>query len=67
MPWEHFNPDCPAPEAREERTSRSTAALPRRFRAFYDLSDHDLRKLGLERASLQMFIPVFRVRRDDLF
>lgn len=67
MPWKHLNPDYPAPESREERTSRSTAALPRRFRAFYDLSDHDLRKLGLERASLQMFIPVFRVRHDDLF
>lgn len=58
--------DCPAPEAREDRSARSRAALPRRFRAFYDLSDHNLRKLGLERHSLQMFIPVVRVRREDL-
>lgn len=67
MRWGPLRPDCPAPEAREDRTDRSSAALPRRFRAFYDLSDHDLRKLGLQRDSLQMFIPVFRVRREDLF
>jgi len=67
MRWGYLRPDCPAPEASEDCTARSSAAFPRRFRAFYDLGDHDLRKLGLERDSLQMFMPVFRVRREDLF
>jgi hypothetical protein len=43
------------------------ARLPRRFRAFYRLSDARLRDLGLERRTLPLFRPVLTLLRDDLF
>jgi hypothetical protein len=67
MRWGFLKPDGPAPEAHEDRAARSGAALPRPIRAFHDACDHERRKLGRERDRLKMFIPVFRVRRDDLF
>ena len=43
------------------------ARLPRRFRAFFCLSDAALEDLGLDRQNLPIFNPVQAIRRDDLF
>ena len=58
-----MNPRCTANPTRErdkDGLASRAARLPRRFRAFYRLSDAELKDLGLDRQNL----PIFNNPRD---
>lgn len=65
-----MNPRCtanPTQEHDKDGLASRPALLPRRFRAFYRLSDTELKDLGLDRQNLPIFNPVQAIRREDLF
>jgi uncharacterized protein YjiS (DUF1127 family) len=65
-----MNPRCtaaPTQEHEKDSLASRPARLPRRFRAFYRLSDAALEDLGLDRQDLPIFNPVQAIRREDLF
>ncbi|MDO5619847.1 MAG: hypothetical protein Q4G24_00095 [Paracoccus sp. (in: a-proteobacteria)] len=65
-----MNPRCTANSTQEhdkDGLASRLARLPRRFRAFYRLSDAALEDLGLDRQDLPIFNPVQAIRREDLF
>ncbi|WP_159437764.1 hypothetical protein [Roseovarius pacificus] len=57
----------PTQERDKDGLASGPARLPRRFRAFYRLSDTALEDLGLDRQDLPIFNPVQAIRREDLF
>lgn len=57
----------PTQEHDKDGLASRPARLPRRFRAFYRLSDAALEGLGLDRQNLPIFNPVQAIRREDLF
>ena len=64
-----MNPRCMADPTQahdKEGPASRPARLPRRFRAFYRLSDAELKDLGLDRQNLPIFNPVQAIRREDL-
>ena len=65
-----MNAPCTAARAQQcdkDGFASRPALLPRRFRAFYRLSDAELQDLGLDRQYLPIFNPVPAIRREDLF
>ncbi|QCP84674.1 DUF1127 domain-containing protein [Cereibacter sphaeroides] len=65
-----MSPRCmadPAEEHDNDDLASRPARLPRRFQAFYRLSDAELKDLGLDRQDLPIFTPVQAIRREDLF
>lgn len=65
-----MNAPCTAARAQQHDKAglvSRQARLPRRFRAFYRLSDAELKDLGLDRQNLPIFNPVPAIRREDLF